>query len=125
MHWRGIAAFMKCQRGISAVEFAFVAPLLLGFIIGGLSTGLVVYSAAGLHDAVEQAARCYSVNAAQCGTPAQAQTYAKNSYYGLSTPTFAASIQACGHQVAATVNVQLTAIITEIGVPLSAKACFP
>lgn len=116
---------MNCQRGVSAVEFALVAPLLLAFTIGGLSTGLVVYSAAGLHDAVEQAARCYSVNAAQCGTAAQAQTYAKNAYYGLNTPTFAASIQACGHQVAATVSVQLTAIITDIGVPLSAQACFP
>ena len=125
MHSRGMSAFMKCQRGISAVEFALVAPLLLAFTIGGLSTGLVVYSAAGLHDAVEQAARCYSVNAAQCGTAAKAQTYATTAYYGMNTPKFTASIQACGHQVAATVNVQLTAIITNIGVPLSATACFP
>ncbi len=125
MHCRGISAFLRCQRGLSAVEFALVAPLLLAFTVGGLSTGLVVYSAAGLHDAVEQAARCYSVNSAQCGTAAQAQTYAKSTYYGMNTPKFTASIQACGHQVAATVSVQLTAIITEIGVPLSAQACFP
>lgn len=125
MHCRDILAIMNCQRGVSAVEFALVAPLLLAFTIGGLSTGLVVYSAAGLHDAVEQAARCYSVNATQCGTPAQAQTYAKNAYYGLNTPTFGASIQACGHQVAASVSVQLTAIFTDISVPLSAQACFP
>jgi hypothetical protein len=84
-----------------------------------------VYSAAGLHDAAEQAARCYSVNASQCSTAIQAQTCANNAYYGISTPTFTASIQSCGHQVAATVTVQLSAIITNLNVPLSANARFP
>jgi Flp pilus assembly protein TadG len=119
------AFLMSCQSGATAVEFALIAPILFALIIGGLSTGLVVYSAAGLHDAVEQAARCYSVNASKCSTPAQAQSYAKSVYYGLSTPTFTASIQACGHQVAASVTMQLTAIITDLGVPLTAQACFP
>jgi Flp pilus assembly protein TadG len=118
-------AFKRCQSGASAVEFALVAPLLFGLIIGGVYTGLVVYSAAGLHDAVEQAARCYSVNSSQCSTAAQAQTYAKNAYYGINMPTFTASIQACGHQVIASVSVELIAVITELNVPLSASACFP
>jgi Flp pilus assembly protein TadG len=116
---------MICQSGASAVEFALVAPLLFALITGGVFTGLVVYSAAGLYDAVEQAARCYSVNSSQCSTAAQAQTYAKNAYYGINTPTFTASLQSCGHQVAATVTVQLFAIITDLNVPLSATACFP
>lgn len=75
------AFLMSCQSGATAVEFALIAPILFALIIGGLSTGLVVYSAAGLHDAVEQAARCYSVNASKCSTPAQAQSYAKSVYY--------------------------------------------
>jgi len=116
---------MSCQSGATALEFGLIAPILFALIIGGLSTGLVVYSAAGLHDAVEQAARCYSVNAIKCSTPAQAQSYATSAYYGLNTPAFTASIQPCGHQVAATVTVELTAIITNINVPLSATACFP
>ena len=53
---------MTCQSGATAVEFALVAPILFALIIGGVSTGLLMYSAAGLHEAVEQAARCYSVN---------------------------------------------------------------
>jgi Flp pilus assembly protein TadG len=118
-------SFYDCLSGVAAVEFALVAPLFFALTIGGVYTGLVVFAAAGLHDASEQAARCYAVNAGQCGTAAQAQTYAKNAYYGLNTPTFTASLQACGYQVAATVTVELTAIITELNVPLSANACFP
>lgn len=125
MRLRSQPTFKSCQNGATAVEFALVAPLLLAFTIGGLYTGLVVYSAAGLHDAVEQAARCYSVNSSQCGTATQAQTYAKNVYYGMNTPTFTASLQSCGHQVAASVSVQLIAIITDLSVPLRAQACFP
>jgi Flp pilus assembly protein TadG len=125
MRCRAIPAFINCPSGVTAVEFAIVAPMLFALIIGGLSTGLVVYSAAGLHDAVEQAARCYSVNSSQCSTATKAQTYAKTAYYGMNTPTFSASIQPCGHQVSATVTVQLTAIVTDVSVPLSAQACFP
>jgi Flp pilus assembly protein TadG len=125
MHFRSQPAFKSCQNGATAVEFALVAPILLGLTIGGLYTGLVMYSAAGLHDAVEQAARCYSVNVSQCSTATQAQTYAEKAYYGLNRPVFTASIQSCGHQVAASVSVQLIAIITDLSVPLSATACFP
>ena len=39
----------------------------------------------------------------------------------MNTPTFTASIQACGHQVAATVTVELTAIVTNITYRSAAK----
>jgi Flp pilus assembly protein TadG len=125
MRFQSHRAFLSCNSGAAAVEFALVAMFLFALLIGGVYTGLVVYSSAGLYDAVEQAARCYSVNSIQCSTATQAQTYAKNAYYGMNTPTFTASIQACGHQVAASVSVQLIAIITDLSVPLKAQACFP
>jgi Flp pilus assembly protein TadG len=125
MRCRYQPAFINCQRGASALEFALVAPILIALILGGVSCGVLVYSAAGLRDAAEQAARCYSVNSSQCGTASQTQTYAKSAYYGISTPTFTASIQSCGHQVAATVTVQLTTVIVDLSVPLTANACFP
>jgi Flp pilus assembly protein TadG len=114
-----------CDRGASAVEFALVLPALASLIVGGIYTGILMYSAAGLHIAVEQAARCYSVNAGQCGTAAAAQTYAGNQYYGMNTPTFTASTPECGHQVSATVTIAFTAVVTDVSVPLSATACFP
>ena len=125
MRRRQKISFVDCQSGTTAVEFALVAPILISLIIGGLSTGVVVYSAAGLRDSVEQAARCYSVNANQCSSASATQTYAKSLYYGIDKPTFTATTQPCGYQVAATVTVNLTAIIVDFGVPLSAKSCFP
>lgn len=125
MRLRQKLAFVACQSGTTAVEFALVAPILFALIFGSLSTGVVVYSAAGLRNSVEQAARCYSVNVNQCSSASATQTYAQNAYYGMDKPTFTASIQPCGHQVTAAVTVNLTALIVDFGVPLSAQACFP
>lgn len=119
------SGFSRCKRGSTAVEFALVLPALAALVVGGLYTGLVIYSAAGLHSAVEQAARCYSVDVSQCNSATAAQTYAQNQYYGVNSPTFTASTQSCGHQVAATVTIGFSAILTNFTVPLSATACFP
>jgi Flp pilus assembly protein TadG len=118
-------AFLTCNSGTTAAEFGMVLPAVAALIVGGLYTGIVVYSAAGLHTAVEQAARCYSVNVGQCGSESATQTYAQNQYQGVSSPTFTASIQSCGHQVAATVTIPLIAVVENFSVPLSATACFP
>ena len=125
MSGRQLPKLMSCDRGTTAIEFGLVLPSLAALIVGGLYTGILVYSAAGLHNAVEQAARCYSVNTTQCGSESATQTYAQNQYYGVSSPTFTASLQSCGHQVAATVTVPLIAVVSNYSVALSATACFP
>jgi hypothetical protein len=78
-----------------------------------------------LHDAVEQAARCFSVNASQM------------QYYGSSADICPKCLlwnehtdiqriePVCGNQVAGSVSVQLSAILADFSVPLSATACFP
>ena len=124
MSGRQLPKLMSCDRGTTAVEFGLVLPGLAALIVGGLYTGILVYSAAGLHNAVEQAARCYSVNTTQCGSESATQTYSQNQYYGVSSPTFTASLRPCGHQVAATVTVPLIAVVSNFSVPLSATACF-
>src|SRR5215471_12844003 len=122
---RRTASFRVCQGGSTAVEFALVLPALAALIVGGLYTALLMYSAAGLHHAVEQAARCYSVNANLCGGAAAAQTYAQTQYYGINNPTFTATNAGCGHQVTANVTIAFNAVVTHMNVPLSATACFP
>ena len=117
---RRTASFTVCQAGATAVEFALILPALAALLVGGLYT-----SAAGLHNAVEQAARCYSVNANSCGSSASAQTYAQSQYYGISSPTFTATTTGCGHQVKATLTIAFNAVVTHVSVPLSATACFP
>ena len=119
------AKIVSCESGATAVEFALAFPPLAALVVGGLYAGLVVYSAAGLHNAVEQAARCYSVNPAQCGNASATQTYAQSEYYGINSPTFTATMQSCGHQVTAAVTIPLVAVVTNLNVPLSATACFP
>src|SRR5262249_5477668 len=117
--------FGSCDSGAAAVEFALVFPPFVMFLVGILYVCLVVYSAASLRFAVQQAARCYSVNASQCGSASTAQNYAKTKYYGLSNPTFTASTPSCGYQVNATLTLALNAVFTSWNIPLSATACFP
>jgi len=100
-------------------------PPLTALVVGGIYAGLVVYSIAGLHSAVEQAARCYSVSATQCSDSSTVQTYAQNQYYGISTPTFIVSAGSCGHQVTGTVTLEFSAIVKDVSIPVSATSCFP
>ncbi len=116
---------LGCERATTAVEFALVLPALAAVLVGGLYGGVAVYSAAGLHTAVEQAARCFSVNSNQCGDAATTQTFAQSEYSGAGVPVFTASLQSCGHQVSATVTIPLLAVVADFSVPLSAAACFP
>jgi Flp pilus assembly protein TadG len=107
------------------VEFAIVLPPVLMLLLGTMSASFAVFTAASLHYAVEGAARCYSVNAGQCGSATTTQSYAQSHYLGLSSPTFTASTPSCGHQVNGTLNVVLNAGMAKWNIPLSATACFP
>ena len=113
------------DSGTTAVEFALVLPAFLMLLIGIISASIVVFSAAGMHYAVEGAARCYSVNASQCGSASMAQSYAQNLYFGVSSPTFTASTPSCGHQVNASLSLVLNAGMASWTIPVSGQACFP
>ena len=117
--------FLVGNRGAAALEFALVAPAFLALVLGGLSVCVLLYSTVSLQDAAEHGARCFSVDTGTCGSASAAQTYAKGFYYGVGAPSFTASTPACGHQVAATVTLELAAVLANISVPLNASACFP
>jgi Flp pilus assembly protein TadG len=117
--------FIDCESATAAVEFAMLLPVLAALIVGGIYVGLLVYSVSGLHWAVEQAARCYSVNAIQCSSASTAQTYAQNQYYGINTPTFIVSSASCGYQVTGTVTITFSAVLKNVSVPVSATSCYP
>ena len=107
------------------MEFAMVLPAMAVLILGSLFSGLLMFSTGSLHYAVEQAARCYSVNVGECTSASQTSTYARNQYYGLSNPVFTVSTPLCGYQVNGTLTFVLNTGITKWNVPLSATACFP
>jgi len=125
MKRRILAKFARCEHGSTAVEFALLLPAFASLIVGTLYTGLVVYSAAGLHSAVEQAARCYSVNATTCSTSDATVTYAQGQYRGINSPNFTATTASCGHQVSGSVTVGLNDVFANLSIPLTATACFP
>lgn len=120
-----LQTFARSERGATAVEFGLLLPAFASLIVGTLYAGMVVYSATGLHSAVEQAARCYSVNATTCGSSDATVTYAGTQYHGINSPTFTASTAACGHQVSGSVTVGLNDVYANLSIPLSATACFP
>lgn len=117
--------FGSSAEGTAAVEFAFVMPAFLALIVGAISASILLYSNVSLQKAVEAGARCFSVNASQCGDSSAAQSYAQSQYHGVSSPIFTASTPACGHQVVGTVTLGIEAVVTNLTLPLSATACFP
>jgi Flp pilus assembly protein TadG len=61
------------QRGIAAVEFAFVFPVMLLFLIGIIECGRIVWTNYSLQTAVEDTARYILAN--QKATDTQISTY--------------------------------------------------
>jgi len=120
-----IVRITTCDGGATAVEFALVLPILAMLLVGITSACLLVFSAASLNYAVEQAARCYSVDTSECSSTTTTQAYAQNHYAGISSPKFTAATPACGHQVSATVTIAFNVAVASWNVPLSATACFP
>lgn len=73
---RPLARLGADERGAYAVEFALVAPLLIGLLFGIFEFGRALWTQGILDYAVEQASRCASINTATCGTTVQIQNYA-------------------------------------------------
>jgi Flp pilus assembly protein TadG len=112
--------------GVTAVEYAFVLPVFMMMVLGGLWVGLLSYAVSSLNFTVESAARCMSVDANACATATDTQTYAAKIYNGPSiSPTFLASTAGCGHTVSAQANFDLAILPGLSAVPLTASACYP
>jgi hypothetical protein len=54
-------SLLRDSRGLSAVEFALLCPVLFGFIIGTAQIGILYFANAGLRNAVEEGARAAGV----------------------------------------------------------------
>ncbi len=59
---RFLSRLKRDRRGVSALEFAFVAPLLVLMIIGVLQMGLVFYGHSALRNAVSEGARYATIH---------------------------------------------------------------
>jgi Flp pilus assembly protein TadG len=124
---RGAAAALAHDcRGISALEFALIAVPLFMFLFGIIETGRMLWFQNALTYAVEEAARCASINSSICGSTTAIQAYAANRSSVLFPPSiFVPSAQTCGNQVTASYATSLAIPLVPLRVTLSATACYP
>ena len=64
MTLRVLSSFARDQRGVSAVEFALLAPVLLMMVMGIFDLGHNMYTSAMLQGAIQQAARNSTIEGA-------------------------------------------------------------
>ncbi len=118
--------FIGDKAGTTLIEFAIVGPVFLMLIIGLFYTCLMLFEEGSMQYAVQQAARCASVQTTVCTDSSSTVTTAQNAYYGPSnTPSFAYSTASCGHKVTAAASFSYDFVVTTMNVPLSASSCFP
>jgi Flp pilus assembly protein TadG len=116
------------RSGTTAVEFAFLAPVLFVIFLGIVEFGRLLWTQSTLQQAVQAAARCASVNPTLCNTDSATETYAATQAFGLpvSSSAFTATTATCGNQVSANLpfNFVVPALFPE-NVTLTAFSCYP
>jgi Flp pilus assembly protein TadG len=117
---------LRERRGAVAIEFALTVPVLLVVMLGIVEFGRALWAQNALHYAVEEAARCATIDLTTCGNTSETQTYASTaSGYGFATSVFTVTVAACGNQVSANYPFQFLTSFFGTGPTLTAQACFP
>ncbi len=123
---RTAARNLADKRGTAAVEFALVLPMFLILLIGGFFCAFMLFTAGGLHYAVERAARCAKVQTSVCTSTTATQNYAQTQFSGYGvTPVFTAVSTTCGQQVTGSATFAMNIYVRTISIPLTATACYP
>ncbi|GGC08564.1 hypothetical protein GCM10011494_29060 [Novosphingobium endophyticum] len=66
---------LRERRGVTAVEFAIIAPVLLLFIFGIIETGRMMWTWQALQEAAYATARCVAIGDTRCATDEQVRQY--------------------------------------------------
>ena len=121
-----IPRWRRDNCGTTAIEMAFVLPVMAMLVIGVISLSLLGSAISSMHFAVQEASRCSAVNAVACGSHSATVNYARSKFHGAAvTPAFISTAAGCGHTVTATATFELTLAVFTIPIPLSAAACYP
>jgi Flp pilus assembly protein TadG len=114
------------EVGSLTVDFAMIATPLLLLILGTMELGQMLWYQNALNYSVEEAARCASIDANNCGTSSQVKSYAAGrSGAGFATAVFSTSTPSCGNQVNASYPMSLHIPFAPISVTLTAQSCYP
>jgi Flp pilus assembly protein TadG len=114
------------ERGTTAVEFAFVAPVFIVFVVGIIYMCIGLFTVGSLHYAVEEGARCASIKTTVCTDSASTKAYTEAHYFGPSTSTnFTPTLASCGNMVTGTTTYVMDIGLKQFTIPITASACFP
>ena len=141
---RALKSLRRAREGTTMVEFAMIAPVLIGFIFGVVEFGRLYWTREALAQTAITAARCMGILASNCAaggnfSSANTTTYIQQvgNDWGISIP--AANVQlnqnaTCGGvaglsqvSVSVTFHSVVPAIVhlASSGNTLNATACFP
>lgn len=109
---------LKENRGVVAIEAAFIMPVILLMMAGGINYGMGIWTFQRLTMAADSAAQCASVG--QCTTPSATESYARDRA-GIVGAAFIATEQACGQHVAGQHSYNLISLFPPT--PMSVDAC--
>src|SRR5690348_16032393 len=114
------------RGGAAAVEFAMTVPILLVAMLGLIEFGRVLWAQNALHFAVEEAARCATIDVTTCGNTNETKTFASTaSGFTFPTSAFTVTTETCGNQVVGSYAFQFLTSLFGTGPTLTAQACFP
>ncbi len=113
-----VQEFRRDQSGVAAIELAILGPVYLALLLGVIQGGLLIFTQANLHYAVQRGVRCIAL---QDSCPSPASYYASPG----TAPVFTSTQQACGQVLTATVTYTLSVVLYQADIPLSATSCFP
>ena len=116
----------SATRGVAAVEFALILPILLLLMLGLIEFGRAVWTQSSLDFAVQAVARCVAIDTNTCGTYVQIKQFALSKGLPPDAELPQPSRQSCGFKVTATLPYDfLVPDILPYSTTLSATACFP
>ena len=123
---KSLRRLARTCEGAAAVEFAIIAPVLLMLLLGIIEAGHSLWTQNALNYAVEQAARCASIDKNNCGSAAQVQTYAASvAGTDFGSSTFTVTAAACGNLVSASYPILLDIPYVGSALTLTAQSCYP
>jgi Flp pilus assembly pilin Flp len=114
------------DEGTAAIEFALISPALFMLLFGILEVSRAYWVQGALSYAVEQAARCASIDTVVCGTATQIKSFAADrSGVTFDTTVFSSSTAACGRLVTGSLPFTFGIPFASHAVTLTARACYP
>jgi Flp pilus assembly protein TadG len=126
---RAVRRAARRSDGNAVVEAAFLLPVFLSFILGVVEVGRLFWTQSTLQFAVQEAARCASIDTAICGSTSAIQAYAvsKATNLNVAASAFSVTTSSCGNMVQISRPFDFIAadLFPVASITLSAQSCYP